>query len=140
MADKKYIYAVGRRNRSTVSIKLIPQGNGNFIIRKTNGSDIDMKEYFGGNAYLYENALYPFHVLGKDAANKFDAEIKINWWWIKWHSDSIKLAFSRSLVEMSSDNKPMFKPFGLLMRDPRRKERKKPGLRGARKSPQWSKR
>ncbi len=140
MSDKKYIYAVWRRNRSTVSVKLTPNGSGNFTITKSNGSDISMKDYFGGNTYLYENALYPLIVLGKDTSSRFDAEIKINWWGIKWHSDSIKLAFARSLVEMNTENKPMFKPYWLLMRDPRRKERKKPGLRWARKSPQWSKR
>jgi small subunit ribosomal protein S9 len=55
-------------------------------------------------------------------------------------SESLKLAFARALIQINPEFRLQLKPFGLLKRDPRRKERKKPGLRGARRSPQWSKR
>ncbi|HMY81039.1 MAG TPA: 30S ribosomal protein S9 [Candidatus Absconditabacterales bacterium] len=138
--SNKYIFAVGRRNRSTVNVKLYPNGSGSFTIIKPNGSSIDLKSYFGGNEYLYENAIYPFLVMGKDALSSYDAEIEISGGGPKGHSDSIKLAFSRSIISSDAALRTTLKPFGLLKRDPRRKERVKPGLRGARKRPQWSKR
>ncbi len=136
----KYLFAVGRRNRSTVSVKLYPQGTGNYTIHKPNGSTIALKEYFGWNKYLYENAIYPLIVLGKDMIGQYDADIQVSWWGIKGHSDSIKLWFARGVITMDPTIRAMLKPYGLLKRDPRRKERVKPGLRGARKRPQWSKR
>lgn len=136
----KYLFAVGRRNRSTVNVKLFQNGSGKYTITKSNGSKVDLKEYFGGNDYLYENSVYPLLVLDKWSVEKFDAEIEISGWWMKGHSDSIKLAFARSIITMDPAIRAMLKPFGLLKRDPRRKERVKPGLRWARRRPQWSKR
>lgn len=136
----KYLFAVGRRNRSTVNVKLYPNGGGRYTITKPNGSTIDMKEYFGGNEYLYENAIYPLLVLGKGQVDLYDADIEISGWGIKWHSESIKLWFARAVISMDAGLRPLLKPYGLLKRDPRRKERVKPGLRGARRRPQWSKR
>jgi small subunit ribosomal protein S9 len=138
--EKQYIFAVGRRNRSTVNVKLYPNGSGKYTITKPNGSEITIKEYFGGNEYLYENAIYPFLAVGKNALDTYDADIEVSWGWPKGQSDSIKLAFARSLIIENPDIRPTLKPFGLLKRDPRRKERVKPGLRGARRRPQWSKR
>jgi small subunit ribosomal protein S9 len=59
---------------------------------------------------------------------------------LRGQAEAIRLAISRALVEFNADYRPTLKPYGLLKRDPREKERKKPGLRKARKSPQWSKR
>lgn len=136
----KYLFAVGRRNRSTVNVKLYPNGGGRYTITKPNGSTIDLKEYFGGNEYLYENAIYPLLVLGKWQVELYDADIEISGGGIKGHSESIKLGFARALITMDATLRALVKPYGLLKRDPRRKERVKPGLRGARRRPQWSKR
>ena len=85
--------------------------------------------------------IYPIQLQGAELnLNKFDAEIKIVGWGIAGQSDAIRLAFSRALVEWNSDLRPTLKPHGLLKRDPRVKERKKPGLKKARKAPTWSKR
>ena len=73
----RYLFAVGRRNRSTVNVKLYPGGTGNLVVHKPNGSTISLKEYFGGNEYLYENAIYPLLVLNKDAIHNYDADIEI---------------------------------------------------------------
>lgn len=73
-----YLFAVGRRNRATVNIKLFPGGSGNLTIHKPNGSTISLKDYFGGNNYLYENATYPLLVLGKDMITSYDADIQIS--------------------------------------------------------------
>ena len=123
--EKRYLYAVGRRNRSTVNVRLYQGGTGNFTVTKTNGSTIGLKEYFGGNEYLYENSIYPLITMGKEAVGTYNADIEISGGGIKGQSDAIRA---------------MLKPYGLLKRDPRRKERVKPGLRGARRRPQWSKR
>lgn len=76
--EKQYIFAVGRRNRSTVNVKLYPNGSGKYTITKPNGSEITIKEYFGGNEYLYENAIYPFLAVGKNALDTYDADIEVS--------------------------------------------------------------
>lgn len=89
---------------------------------------------------MIEDAFSPFTVLWKNAKNSFDAEIVVRWWWSMWQAEAIRLGFSRALVMHQDSHRLELKPFGFLKRDPRIKERKKPGLKKARKSPQWSKR
>lgn len=139
MASKNYTYALWRRKTSTAIIKLYPKGTGKFNIVKDEKS-ISLQQYFGWNKYLLEDSLYPFYVLGNDLMSKFDADIVVRWWGIKGHAEAIRLAFSRALIDYSPEFKTQLKPYWLLKRDPREKERKKPGLRKARRSPQWSKR
>jgi small subunit ribosomal protein S9 len=79
-------------------------------------------------------------VLWGDYMKMFDATIVVRWWWSRGQSDAIKLSFARALTEFNDELKPMLKPFALLKRDPRIKERKKPGLKKARKAPRRSKR
>lgn len=134
-----YSYAVGRRKEATAVVKLFPQGKGNFTIMKGEQA-IALKEYFGGNHYMYELAICPLTVLGKDMLSKFDAEIKITSGGIAGQSEAIKLAFARALIERDAELRTQLKPFGLLKRDPRSKERMKPGLKKARKRPKRSKR
>jgi len=140
MANREYTNAVGRRKETTATVKLYAKGAWNFLLRTATWKEYSLAEYFGGNIYLYENAMMPFTTLWADVAKKFDAEIKVVWGWIAGQSDAIRLAFSRALVEWNSDLRPTLKPHGLLKRDPRVKERKKPGLKKARKAPTWSKR
>lgn len=139
MATWKYLYAVWRRKRSTAVVKLYPKGTGSFKVRK-NWEFITLKEYFGGHAYMIEDALMPFTVMWKKNHLSFDAEIVVKGWWLMGQAESIRLWFSRWLVLSNESNRLQLKPFGLLKRDPRVKERKKPWLKKARKSPQWSKR
>ncbi len=134
-----YKYAVGRRKEATAVVKLFPQGKGNYTLVKGEGT-ITLKEYFGGNHHMYEQAMFPIVATGKDNVNKFDAEIKITSGGIAGQSDAIKLAFARALIEWDPELRAMLKPFGLLKRDPRSKERMKPGLKKARKRPKRSKR
>lgn len=140
MAAKEYNYAVGRRKETSAVLKLFPKGKGNFTVKTANWSEKSLKEYFGGNVHLYDNAIAALTTLGKDYVKDFDAEITIRWGWISWQSDAIKLAFARALIDYNTDLRTELKPFGLLKRDPRVKERKKPGLKKARKAPTWSKR
>jgi small subunit ribosomal protein S9 len=99
-----------------------------------------LEEYYGWHHYLIEDSLYPFYVLDKKMMEKFDANIIVRWWWIRWQAEAIRLWLSRWLIEYNPEYRPQLKSAGLLKRDPRQKERKKPWLKKARKAPQWSKR
>ena len=140
MANKEYFSAVGRRKESTAVVKLFPKGTGNLIVKSASEKERTVQEYFGGNLYLLQNTLLPFETMGKGIMNQFDAEITVKWGGIAGQADAIKLWISRALIERNSDARLTLKPHGLLKRDPRIKERKKPGLKKARKRPTWSKR
>ncbi len=140
MANKEYSYSVGRRKETTAVMKLFGGGKGVFSVRSANGKVQTLKEYFGGNKHLYQNAIEALSVLGRDYLTQFDAEIVIRGGGIAGQSDAIKLAFARALIEWNAELRPTLKPHGLLKRDARIKERKKPGLKKARKAPTWSKR
>jgi small subunit ribosomal protein S9 len=139
MAAGKYLYAVGRRKLATAVVKLYPQGSGKITIRKGTGV-VTLEQYFGGHAYLIENTLFPFTIIGEGAQKKFDAELVVRGGGLMGQADAIRLAFSRALIKSKEEWRLTLKPHGLLKRDPRIKERKKPGLKKARKAPQWSKR
>ncbi|AHB41769.1 TPA: 30S ribosomal protein S9 [Patescibacteria group bacterium] len=140
MTNKEYNYAIGRRKETSAVVKLFSKGTGNFVVKTAKGVEKSLQQYFGGNDYLYQNAITPFTTLGADYVKKFDAQIKIVGGGISGQADAIKLAFARALIDRDADLRVTLKPFGLLKRDPRVKERKKPGLKKARKSPTWSKR
>ena len=129
MTNREYTNAVGRRKETTATVKLYAKGTGNILVKTATGKEYTLADYFGGNLYLYKNAVSPFTTLGADVLKKFAGQ-----------ADAIRLAFARALVEWNADLRPTLKPHGLLKRDPRVKERKKPGLKKARKAPTWSKR
>ncbi len=140
MANKEYNYAIGRRKETSAVVKLFAKGTGSFTLTTATGVQKTLQEYFGGNVYLYENAILPFVTLGADLVKQFDAEIKVAWGGIAGQSDAVKLGFARALIDYNPEWRLTLKPYGLLKRDPRIKERKKPGLKKARKAPTWSKR
>lgn len=135
----RYHYAVGRRKSSTATVKLFPGGTGKVTV-KVNGKELSLLKFFGGRKYLIDDVYSPFNVLGKDVAKKYDAHLTVSGGGIAWQAGAIRLAFARALTEISPDARLTLKPHGLLKRDQRIKERKKPGLRKARKRPTWSKR
>lgn len=141
MATKStsYTYAVGRRKQSTATVKLFAGGTGSFSLIQGENA-ISLKDYFGGREYMYENAIYGLTTLGDNFTKGYDAEVKVVGGGTMGQSEALKLAFARALIQINPEFRLQLKPLGLLKRDPRRKERKKPGLRGARRSPQWSKR
>ncbi len=89
---------------------------------------------------MLDNAMSPFYGIDKDLHKKYDAEIVIRGGGISGQSDAIRLGFARSLILSSPDFRKTLKPLGHLKRDDRIKERKKPGLKKARKAPTRSKR
>ena len=128
----KYFYAVGRRKTSSARVRLFSAGNGQMTV---NGKDY--KEYF---PYSREQEALelPFSTVGQE--KKYNVEIKIEGGGVVSGSIACRLGISRCLVKINENNKPLLRAAGFMTRDPRAKERKKPGLKRARRSPQWSKR
>ncbi len=127
-----YFYALGRRKSATARIRLI-NGKGNIVI---NGQPAD--DYFvNSKAYLNE-LRRPFNVLELD--NKYDVSIVVSGGGHAGQADAIRLGIAKALAVMNEDLRSTLKRADLLGRDPREKERKKFGLRGARKQRQFTKR
>lgn len=89
---------------------------------------------------MIEDLFSPFIRMGDTVQKGYDAEIIVRGGGNMGQTEAIRLAFARALVKENEGNRTTLKPYGLLKRDPRVKERKKPGLKKARKSPEWSKR
>jgi small subunit ribosomal protein S9 len=123
---------VGRRKQAIARIFLIP-GEGNLIINKKSGD-----QYLQYND-TYLNAVWsPLETL--NLQKQFDIIAIVNGGGLTGQADAIQLGVARRLIEMDPENRSILKPFGFLTRDSRIKERKKYGLRKARKAPQYSKR
>ena len=128
---KPYFYGTGRRKKSTARVRIMP-GTGVITI---NGRDID--EYFGLETLkLIVNQ--PFGVT--ETAGKFDIIANVRGGGFSGQAGAIRHGLSRALVTIDETYKPALKKAGFLTRDPRMKERKKYGLKAARRAPQFSKR
>ena len=125
------IHSIGRRKASVARI-YVTEGKGNFVI---NGKDF--KEYFPLETLQYK-LNQPFIVVGCEG--RYDIKVNVNGGGINGQADAIKLAISKSLCEIDADNRTALKAEGLLTRDSRVVERKKPGQKKARKKFQWVKR
>ena len=128
---KPYFYGTGRRKKSVARVRLYP-GSGVITI---NGRNID--EYFGLETMkLIVNQ--PFGVT--DTVGKFDVVVNVNGGGFSGQAGAIRHGVSRALLLADETYKPLLKKAGFLTRDPRMKERKKYGLKAARRAPQFSKR
>ena len=128
---KPYFYGTGRRKKSVARVRIVP-GTGVITI---NGRDID--DYFGLETLkLIVNQ--PFGVT--DPVGKFDIIANVNGGGFSGQAGAIRHGVSRALLAADEANKPALKAAGFLTRDPRMKERKKYGLKAARRAPQFSKR
>ncbi len=128
---KPYFYGTGRRKKSVARVRIVP-GTGVITI---NGRDID--EYFGLETLkLIVNQ--PFNVT--DTVGKFDIIATVRGGGFSGQAGAIRHGLSRALLAADEANKPALKAAGFLTRDPRMKERKKYGLKAARRAPQFSKR
>ena len=129
---KPYFYGTGRRKSSVARVRLIA-GNGAITI---NGRDID--DYFGLET-LKLIARQPMALT--ETIGKFDLVVKVVGGGVSGQAGAIRHCLSRALVKIDAEAyKATLKKAGLLTRDPRMKERKKYGLKGARRAPQFSKR
>lgn len=132
MAANQYFYALGRRKSSTARVRL--QGGKGAIT--VNGKPAE--EYFAGSAFLLNELNKPFTALQQE--NKFDISAVVTGGGHAGQIDAIRLGISKALALMNEDLKGTLKRADLLSRDPREKERKKFGLKGARKQRQFTKR
>ena len=128
---KPYFYGTGRRKHSTARVRIVP-GTGAITI---NGKDID--QYFGLETLkLIINQ--PFEVTG--TMGKFDIVANVAGGGISGQAGAIRHGVARALLTADANYRPALKAAGFLTRDPRMKERKKYGLKAARRAPQFSKR
>ena len=129
---QKNIIGIGKRKRSVARVFLVP-GEGNLVINQTNGD----KYLQYNDAYL--NSIWsPLEKLKLE--KQFDVVALVNGGGLTGQSQAIQLGLARLLCQIDQRNRKILKPFGFLTRDSRIKERKKYGLRKARKAPQYSKR
>ena len=132
MADKKYTYGLGRRKSATATARLYA-GKGDITINGKSALD-----YLSGNKTLLAEVTDPLAIASKQ--KEYDITILVKGGGLAGQVDAIKLAISKALALEAPDLRPMLKKAGLTSRDPREKERKKYGLRSARKREQFSKR
>ncbi len=131
MADQQYYYGTGRRKTSVARVRLYP-GNGAIVI---NGKP--MEEIFDRDSHRNE-VTGPLRQVG--AQGRFSAQVKCEGGGISGWAGAIRMGIARALVESDESLKPALKKDKHLTRDPRMKERKKAGLKRARKAPQFTKR
>jgi small subunit ribosomal protein S9 len=132
MADKHYFYALGRRKSATARVRLMT-GKGNIVI---NGKPA--AEYFADSKASLHILEKPFAVL--EIQNKYDVSAVVSGSGHQSQADAIRLGIAKALAVMNEDLKSTLKRADQLGRDPREKERKKFGLKGARKQRQFTKR
>ncbi len=130
--NRKYIYTIGRRKEASAQVRLYPKGTGIFLI-----NDKSAKDYLQNPL----NEQKAFEALrSQNQLDAFDATIHVKGGGKAGQADAIQLGIARALIMHDETLRTQIKKFGLLKRDARVKERKKYGLRGARRAPQWSKR
>jgi small subunit ribosomal protein S9 len=126
-----YIYGTGRRKTSVARVRLLP-GDGSIVV---NGKDV--ADYFGAIAAANSLRL-PFRVT--ETEGRYSASILVAGGGFSGQAGAIRHGIARALVSAHPDARPALRDGGLLTRDPRAKERKKYGLKRARKAPQYTKR
>jgi small subunit ribosomal protein S9 len=131
MVVQQYYAAVGRRKTSVARARIMP-GTGEIVV---NGKPLEM--YFGGSLWTAE-VQEPFQVVGQ--FGRFNVDVKVLGGGLSGQAGAIRHAISRALVRADETSKPQLRKAGLLTRDARMKERKKYGLKRARKAPQYTKR
>ncbi len=132
VATKKYIDGLGRRKSATATARLY-KGKGEITI---NGKQA--LAYLSGNKPRLAETTAPLALAGKQ--KEYDITIVVKGGGLAGQVDAIKLAISKAIVTEAPDLRPALKKAGMMKRDPREKERKKYGLRSARKKEQFSKR
>jgi small subunit ribosomal protein S9 len=127
-----YYYGTGRRKTAVARVRLFPNGDGTIIV---NGKDSN--QYFGREA-LTSTIRAPLRLL--DMGGRFNASVKVVGGGISGQAGAVRHGIARALVRADEEWKPTLRKAGYLTRDSRMKERKKYGLKRARKAPQYTKR
>ena len=129
-ANKKYYYGTGRRKNSIARVRLV-EGNGKITI---NGKDLD--EYFGLETL---KVIVKQPLTATNTLSKYDVIATVKGGGYTGQAGAVRHGIARALNEADSEYRPILKSNGFLTRDPRMKERKKYGLKKARKAPQFNK-
>lgn len=129
---KNYIYAVGRRKEAVARVRLFKNGEGKVIINEKGYSD-----YFPFFEFK-QIVLQPLKAIGQEKG--YNISIKVKGGGVRGQAEACRHGITRALVKINENFKRTLKPLGFLTRDSREKERKKPGLKSARRAPQWQKR
>ncbi len=127
----EYIYSVGRRKCATAQVRLYKKGTGKIVVNNK-----DYKEYFP-TSILQALVIQPLETVNKKT---HDISARVKGGGSKGQAEAVRHGIARALVKLSEDFRSPLKKEGLLTRDSRVKERKKPGLKRARRAPQWKKR
>lgn len=131
MAQQVQYRGTGRRKTSSARVRLVP-GKGSIVI-----NDKPISEYFG-RGVCEQIVKQPLELTG--TLDKFDVLVNVIGGGLMGQAGAIRHGISRALLVVDSENRPALKEAGFLTRDPRMKERRKYGLKKARKAPQFSKR
>src|SRR5512143_2305223 len=123
----QYYEGIGRRKESSARVRIM-SGSGKFVV-----NDKEAKAYFTRMGDM-EDLLRPFAAVGEDAA-RYDVSVLVNGGGVTGQTEAVRLGLARALLLINGDWTAALRKFGLLTRDARVKERKKPGLKRARKAP-----
>ena len=132
LKKKLQFWGTGRRKKAIARVRLIPGGNGTIVI-----NDRAFEDYFpqGTLQYIVKQPL-----VAVEADGKYDVFVNVIGGGYTGQAGAIRLGVARALLEAEENSRPTLKAAGFLTRDPRAKERKKYGLKKARRAPQFSKR
>ena len=136
MADTtkgEYYYGMGRRKTAVARVRLFPNGDGNVTV---NGKTSQV--YFGAREALTATAVAPLRLL--EIAEQYNMTVRVVGGGSSGQAGAIRHGVARALLRVNPEFKLALRKAGFLTRDPRMKERKKPGLKRARKAPQYTKR
>ena len=131
-SKKKYFYGTGRRKSSVARVRVYENGTGSIIV---NGRDID--DYFGLETL---KLVVRQPLAAAEIEGKFDIVVRVAGGGVSGQAGAIRHGLSRALLQYDENLRSVLKKAGFLTRDPRMKERKKYGLKAARRAPQFSKR
>lgn len=129
---RRYIEGIGRRKTAIARVRIIPGGTGVFLV-----NNLPWDKYFP-TIDMQKAVRDPFDITG--LWSQFDVSVKVSGGGPHSQSGAVKLGVARALVKHDETHRKILRDTGMLTRDPRQKERKKPGLKRARKAPQWQKR
>ncbi len=129
---KLQYWGTGRRKKAIARVRLIPNGTGAIVINKRH-----LEDYFGLGTLQY---IVKQPLVLTDTADKFDVAVNVYGGGLTGQAGAIRHGIARALNQANPDFRPALKKAGFLTRDPRMKERRKYGLKKARKAPQFSKR
>ena len=128
----EYYEAVGRRKRATARVRMFPGGDGSIVINEK-----PLEEYFAREGDVLA-LTEPLRATATE--NRFNISVRVKGGGMTGQSDAVRMGVARALLKADPELRPVLRKGGFLTRDARAKERKKPGLKRARKAPQYTKR